>query len=415
MPPIERERPRQREAPDEQPVRSGPIERTGEQTRQREDLIITGEQTRQREDLIITGEQTRQREDLIITGEQTRQGQESIFAEESLPGPIERAPTRGDKGELRALHLERDRAAREHIGLPSLAKVARTLHDDAQVRLDKPSLDEADRVVVREALSKLEVLASNQLWAALEAAAHEQDQPGLRDLRVNLVEQLEHDEELRTALREAVAEELDQAGLGGLRDALIGQVQPDQRMLTELLAEATSDQVDSRLRQVIQVGEIAPVVVAVRTDVSSFVDKTRQFVAEPFPSAADEQGQAAWVRRAKALLKEGYALLSNIMVAAAFTLPAVQRAVQHAAHTSAEFADQTLSHLGPAVPSLLAVTTLAAMVGMGMELYKEYRPSASPAERPEAGNEPRPADPGASESSDADIATSRRQASTDSS
>jgi hypothetical protein len=407
MPPMERKPPRQREASDEQAVGSDPIIWAREQSRQGQELIIEEDPPA---GIQLTGKPIYDEHHppgpITWIREQSRQGQESISAEERRRGPIERAPTR-EKGELGALHVERDRAAREHIGLPSLANLAQTLHD-AQVRLDKPSLDEADRVVVREALSNLEVLASDQLWAALETAAHEQDQAGLRDRRAALVGEVEHDEELRAALREAVAGELDQAGLREFPDALIGHVQPGQRVLTELLGEAPSEQVGGRIRQVTQVGKVAPIVVAVRTDVvSSFVDRTRQFVVEPLPPVTDEQGQAAWVRRAKALLKEGYALLSNIMVAAAFTLPAVQRAVQHAAHTSTEFAHQALSNLGSAVPSLLAVTTLAAMVGMGIELYEEYRPLASAAERPEPGNEPRPADPGALEPSDADMPTSR--------
>jgi len=337
--------------------------------------------------------------------EQPGQAQERSSREDTAGAVTGRQRIRTGQGELGA-SLERDRNPREDIGLPSLADAVRAVRD-AQVRLDKPALAEDDIVAVRGALSQLTVLASERVWAAFDRAAHEQDQAEVLGLRDTLVDLVEHDEELRTVLREAVAEELAQVGL---RDALADQVEPDQGMLTDVLVGAAGDQVDSHIRQVAASREVAPIVAAVRMDViSGFVEETRQFLAEPVPSVTDEPSRAAWVSRAKAFLREGYALLSNIAVAAAFTLPSVQRAVLQAAHRSTAFGDQALSHLGSALPSLLAVTTVVGMVGMGIELYKNARWIAQAPEPPAQADRLRSTDPSPLEGSDADVPTSLEQ------
>jgi hypothetical protein len=206
---------------------------------------------------------------------------------------------------------------------------------EALVRLDQPTVGDADLEAARAALRQLEVLTSDPVWTPLQAAAGQ----------------------------------LRPAGLIQPAAPVPGQPAPLEQLLAELVAEATSQQPGSPLPQAVDAGEAAQLLAAIRQELAEFVAQAQRLAAQP--PAAQHRQRAAWVAAAKLLLEKAVDLLLNLAVAAALTLPVVQLAAQRAAQATVELAEGAVGQLGPALPWLLALTAVAAQAALGVKLVND--------------------------------------------
>jgi hypothetical protein len=284
-----------------------------------------------------------------------------------------------------AVEDRRDRAGPEHIDLATLSAVSRSVRE-AQVGLSKPSISEADIQTARAALREVSSFIWDRMWQPLETVAREAEQAGLarllaspvggdvqRAVRTGQVAQVV------AALSEAAARELWQAGLAD-QLASSEEVEPLLReRITRLLDEATSDQPDSRVQQAVQAYSPTAIIATVRVEVDRFVDEAQQLASQPPPPATDQKSRAAWIARASEILSKAGDLFKEVAVAAVFAVPAVQLAAQRVVHATTELADRALNQIGPALPSLLVITAMAAL---GISLAKDTLWSLTPKARP---------------------------------
>ena len=249
----------------------------------------------------------------------------------------------------------------EHIDLASLVD-ARTSLRAALAHLEQGSASDSDIAAIQRALGKLSVLTNDRLWTLLEKAAQTLNQT-------------------TPAPPEASAD-----------------TEASRRLAEALLAEATSN-TGPAAHQAVQTDQMGWAFEVARQQVHIFVRTAQDFADQPAPPIANAKARSEWINVAKVILEKAIDLITNVAVAAAFTVSAVQMAAQRTALGAADLAEQAATHIGPMLPSLLAVTVVAAHATMGVKLLSDSRQPLAAAGPRQAAEQPDRLDPAAPPSS----------------
>lgn len=244
----------------------------------------------------------------------------------------------------------------ERIDLASLVGARKSLQA-ALGRLEKGSVSDSDVAAIRMALRELSILASDRLWTPLETAA-------------------------RRLHQTTAAPPRDSADAGASRE-----------LVEALLAEATSSPRPAT-HEPDEADEVGRALGAARIQVQIFVNTAQRFADQPAP-VENAKDRVEWIKAAKAILEKAVDLVTNIAVAAAFTVSAVQLAAQRAVIGAADLAEQAASRIGPMLPSLLALTVVAAQASMGVKLLRDMGQPIDPAGPRQAAEQPDHLDPAA--------------------
>jgi hypothetical protein len=244
----------------------------------------------------------------------------------------------------------------EHIDLAKLVAARQALQAALEDLTERPS--QRAMATAQDALRQLPLVSSDRLWESLEAAARLAEQGVAAEAPTDPTQ------------RQAAA----------------------WRLVEDVLAGAGSGQLAEDIQQVLHAGQVSRVVPVARVQVEAFVDSVERFADQERPAATDEEASAAWMRVAKVILEKAYDLLTDVAVAAVFTVTAVQVAAQRATLGVAELAGRAVSQLGPAVPLLLGITTVAAEAAMGVGLIRDIWHPFDPTDRPDAIGQPRQLD-----------------------
>jgi hypothetical protein len=245
----------------------------------------------------------------------------------------------------------------EHIDLAKLVTARRALHAALDGLTERPT--QGALAAAQDALRQVRVVNSDWLWESLEAATRRAEQTMAAEAPVD------------RAHRQALA----------------------WRLVEDVLADAGSDRLADDVQQIIQAGQASRVIPVVRVQVEVFVTTAEEFADQEVPPADNEEACAAWIRAAKAILEKAIDLLTNIAVAAVFTVTAVQLAAQRTVLGAAGLAEHAVSQIGPAVPLLVGITAVAAEAAIGVKLIREIWPTSHPVGRPDAIDQPRRIDP----------------------
>jgi hypothetical protein len=156
-----------------------------------------------------------------------------------------------------------------------------------------------------------------------------------------------------------------------LREAS-GRVAPDPAVMV-LVATLLKQPADQPL-------DIDQLIESVRADLEQFGGRTRESVSQPIPDG--REARAVFSSFLQILLDVTISLLTNLMVAAAWTLTAVQDAAHRAAFDTVEVAGRVVDYVGYAWPSLVAVSALAveaaASVGIARQAWECTRSLREP-------------------------------------
>jgi hypothetical protein len=243
----------------------------------------------------------------------------------------------------------------EHIDLAKLVAVRRLLQAALDGLTERPS--QSAMVAAQDALRQMPVVNSDGLWESLQAAARRTEQPMIGEAPTDLQ-------------RQAAA----------------------WRLVEDVLASAEGDQLADDVQRVIQADQASRVIPVVRVQVEAFVTTAEEFAAQEVPPTDNQEACAAWVKAAKVILEKAIDLLTNVAVAAAFTVTAVQLAAQRTVLGAAELTERTVSQIGPAVPLLVGITTLAAEAAIGVKMIRDIWQPSDPAGRPDTVGQPRQVD-----------------------
>jgi hypothetical protein len=216
----------------------------------------------------------------------------------------------------------------EHVDLASLVQ-ARALLRAALARLQQGPVSDSDIELIHRAVGELSVLTNDRLWAFLQQAV----------------------------------QTLHQAGSGAPRAS--ADAEAFRRLAQALLAEAITTK-GPAVHEPVDPDQLGRVLEVAREQVQIFVEMAQDFAAEPAPPI-DTEGRAEWIRFARLILEKAVDLVTNVAVAAAFTVSAVQMAAQHAVVAAAELTERAADQIGPMLPSLLAVTIVAAHATIGVK------------------------------------------------
>jgi hypothetical protein len=151
-----------------------------------------------------------------------------------------------------------------------------------------------------------------------------------------------------------------------------GRVAPDPAVMA-LAATLLRQPADQPL-------DIGQLIESVRAGVEQFGGRARESVSQPIPD--EREARAAFSSFLQILLDVTISLLTNLLVAAAWTLTAVQDAAHRAALDTVEVAGRAVDYVGHAWPSLVAVSALAveaaASVGIARQAWESIRPLPEP-------------------------------------
>jgi hypothetical protein len=225
----------------------------------------------------------------------------------------------------------------------------------ARGRLNKPQVTDQDTDIVRATLHWLvAVIQDQQLWQSLSALAHQLDQ---------------------------TAPSADRAPDGPETDPL-------RNAAADLLAQLASELEHGQLHQASKSGYFEQAIEAFRLELSDISATAQQLATGPVPSAADEDGRARWISLAKFVMDATLALLTNVCVAAVFTVTAVQDAARHVVLGATELAGQTFEHGGLILRSALALCALATQTVISFQVIRDVTVFDGPAGVPDPTGDP---------------------------